>query len=94
MFDSGSLTLYPVIRRANNNVNLSQSYVTTDGQSTSLSWNKASIWGLRPDFFHCQTRAGLLVWGALPDERTCLSFTIASGPRQRSHSRVLVPRAS
>jgi hypothetical protein len=30
----------------------SESYVTTDGQSASLSWNKAPIWGLRPDF-HC-----------------------------------------
>jgi hypothetical protein len=27
----------------------SQSYITTDGQSASLSWNKAPIWGLRPD---------------------------------------------
>jgi hypothetical protein len=27
-----------------------ESYVTTDGQSASLSWNKAPIWGLRPDF--------------------------------------------
>jgi hypothetical protein len=25
----------------------SESYVTTDGQSASLSWNKAPIWGLR-----------------------------------------------
>jgi hypothetical protein len=24
----------------------SQNYVTTDGQSESLSWNKAPIWGL------------------------------------------------
>jgi hypothetical protein len=27
-----------------------ESYVTTDGQSASLSWNKSPIWGLRPDF--------------------------------------------
>jgi hypothetical protein len=32
----------------------------------------------------------LLMWGALSDESTGLSFTIAAGPRQRSHSRVLV----
>jgi hypothetical protein len=32
--------------------------------------------------------------GALSDERTGLSFTIAAGPRQRSHSRVRVPRHS
>jgi hypothetical protein len=34
----------------------SESYVTTDGQSVSLSWNKAPIWGLRPDFYYCQLR--------------------------------------
>jgi hypothetical protein len=28
------------------------------------------------------------MWGVLSDERTGLSFTIAAGPRQRSHSRV------
>jgi hypothetical protein len=27
-----------------------ESYVTTDGQSASLSGNKAPIWGLQPDF--------------------------------------------
>jgi hypothetical protein len=31
---------------------------------------------------------GMLMWGALSDERTSLSFTIAAGPSQRSHSRV------
>jgi hypothetical protein len=39
----------------------SESYVTTDGQSASLSSNKAPICGLRPDFYCCQTVAGLLV---------------------------------
>jgi hypothetical protein len=33
---------------------------------------------------------GLLMWGALSDERTGLSFTVAAGPRQRSHFRVRV----
>jgi hypothetical protein len=37
------------------------------------------------------TIAGLLTWGSLSDERTGLSFTIAAGARQRSHSRVQVP---
>jgi hypothetical protein len=68
-----------------------ESYVATDGQSVSLSWNKAPIWGLRPDLYYCQTVAGLLMWGALSDYRTGLSFTIAAGPRQRSHSVVRVP---
>jgi hypothetical protein len=69
----------------------SESYDTTDGQSASLSWNKAPVWGLRPDFYYCQTVAGLLMWGALSDERTGLSFTFAAGPCQRTHSRVRVP---
>jgi hypothetical protein len=37
----------------------SQSYVTTDGQPASLSWNKAPIWSLRPDLYYCQTVTGL-----------------------------------
>jgi hypothetical protein len=52
----------------------SQSYVTTDSQSVSVSWNKTPVWGLRPDFYYCHTVAGLLMWGALSDERAVLSF--------------------
>jgi hypothetical protein len=40
---------------------------------TARSWNKAPIWGLRPDFYYCQTIADLLMWGALSHERTGLS---------------------
>jgi hypothetical protein len=69
----------------------SESNITTDGQSASPSWNKAPTWGLLPDFYFCQTVAGLLIRGSLSDERTGLSFTIAAGLRQRSHSRVRVP---
>jgi hypothetical protein len=69
----------------------SESYVMTDGQSVSPIWNKASIWGLRPDFYYCQTVADLLMWGALSDERTALSFTITAGTRRRNRSRVRVP---
>jgi hypothetical protein len=43
----------------------SESYVMTDGQPASLFWNKAPIWGLRPDFNYCLTVTGLLIWGAL-----------------------------
>jgi hypothetical protein len=75
----------------------SESYVTTDGQSASLSWYKAPIRGLRPDFYF-RTENGIRVtvtflipWGALSDERTGLSFVCAAGPCQRSLSRVLVP---
>jgi hypothetical protein len=42
----------------------SRSYVTTDGQSASLSWNKEHIWGVRPGLYYCQTDAGLLICGA------------------------------
>jgi hypothetical protein len=40
--------------------------------------------GIEPDSYYCQTVVGLLMWGALSDERTGLSFTIAVGPRQRN----------
>jgi hypothetical protein len=82
---------YPVVERTQFRSAESESYVRTDGQSASLSWNKAPIWGLGPDFYYCQTVAGLLMWSALSEERTGLSITIAAGPRQRSHSRVRVP---
>jgi hypothetical protein len=63
----------------------------TASQSASLSWSQASTWDLWPDFYYCQTLAGLLMWGTLSDKRTGLPFTIAAGPRQRSHCRVQVP---
>jgi hypothetical protein len=68
----------------------SQSYVATDGQPASLSWNNAPIWGLQPDLDYCLTVKGLLIWGALSDETTGLSFAIATGPRQHSHFQVRV----
>jgi hypothetical protein len=63
----------------------SESHVTTDRQSAS------TLLGLRPDLYYCLTISGLLIWGALSDERTGLPFAIATGPRQRSLSRVQVP---
>jgi hypothetical protein len=77
----------------------SESYVTTDGQSASLSWYKAPIRGLRPDFFFfCRSEYGIrltvmffIPWDALSDERTGLSFVCAAGPCQRSLSQVLIP---
>jgi hypothetical protein len=62
-----------------------------DDQSASQSSNKARIWGIRPDFYYCQIVAGSLVWCALSDERTGLSFTYAAGSHQRSYCRVRVP---
>jgi hypothetical protein len=64
-----------------------ESYDMIDDQSTSLSLNKAPIWDLRSEFYYCRTVAGLLILGALSDERTGLSFTTAAGTRQRSHLR-------
>jgi hypothetical protein len=55
----------------------SESYVMTDGQPASLSWNKAHFWGLRPDLYSCLTVEGFV-------ERTGLSFTIAAGPCQQN----------
>jgi hypothetical protein len=50
---------------------------------------------LRPKIrFLILSVAGLLMWGALSDERTGLSFAVTAGPRQRNHSRVRVPRDS
>jgi hypothetical protein len=42
-----------------------ESYVTTDGQSASVSWNKAPIWGLRPDIYYCHKVVGLMMRGSL-----------------------------
>jgi hypothetical protein len=41
----------------------SESYVTTDGQPARLSWNKAPIWGLRPDLYYLCDSYGLLLVG-------------------------------
>jgi hypothetical protein len=49
-----------------------QSYVMTDGQSASLPWCQAPIWDLRRYSFSNSCR--FLMWGALSDERTGLSF--------------------
>jgi hypothetical protein len=41
----------------------SESYVTTDGQPASLSWNKAPIWGLGPDLYYLCDSCGLVLAG-------------------------------
>jgi hypothetical protein len=61
----------------------------TDGQSASLSWNKAPIWDLRSVLYYCMTVAGLLRWGAFSNERMGLLFTIAAGPRQHSTAKTV-----
>jgi hypothetical protein len=56
--------------------------------------SRAVCLGIKHPSGCCQTFAGLLLWGALSDERTGLSFTIAAGPHQRSRSRFRVPSDS
>jgi hypothetical protein len=62
--------------------NRSRSHIATDDQSVGKSW---------PDIYFYLTITVLLLWGALFDERTGLSFVYAAGPCQRSLSRVRVP---
>jgi hypothetical protein len=54
----------------------SQSYLTTDGQSVSISLCRAPLWGPWPDFTFSLYFAGKLLyslsWCALSDERTDL----------------------
>jgi hypothetical protein len=59
-------------------------------------YNRRSVGvrGPRLNCCYCQTVVGLLMWGALSDQRTGLTFTIAAGPRQGSHTRVQVLRDS
>jgi hypothetical protein len=46
-----SVTLGRSVRTATELNESSRSYVTTDGQSASLFWGQAPIWGPRPEFF-------------------------------------------
>jgi hypothetical protein len=56
----------------------------TDGQLTSLSWSKESIWGIRPEIYNCQIVDGLLMRGALSDERMGLSFARVTASSNKS----------
>jgi hypothetical protein len=47
---------------------------------SSLAWNKAPFKSILQDFYYCLTVAGLLMQGALSDERTGVSSTIAADP--------------
>jgi hypothetical protein len=69
----------------------SESYVTTDAQPVSLSWNKDPSGSYDQIFITCVTVTVLFLLGALSDERAGLSFVFAAGPCQRSLSRVRVP---
>jgi hypothetical protein len=43
----------------------------TVSQSASLSWNKAPVWGLRPNFYYCQLRVCWCGALSLTRERVC-----------------------
>jgi hypothetical protein len=65
----------------------SQSYITTDSLSVSPSRYQAPTWNPRPifsifDFFFLLS--GLLMWGALSDEKSGQYFSVFGGHRQRS----------
>jgi hypothetical protein len=69
----------------------SESYVTTDGQPASLSWNKAPIWGLPPDLYYLCDNYSLVLVGRPLWREVGSVFVCAAGPCQRSLSRVRVP---
>jgi hypothetical protein len=58
----------------NSQLNQSQKwelYITTDGQSASLSWSKVPIWGLRSNLYYCQLRVCLYGAPSLTRGRVC-----------------------
>jgi hypothetical protein len=69
----------------------SQSYFTTDGQPASLSWNKAPIWGLRPDLYYLCDSYGLVLVGRPLWREVGSVLCLCCWPCQRSRSRVGVP---
>jgi hypothetical protein len=87
---STETTGYPRLSTSQSHI---QSYVMTDGQSASLSRCQAPP-GAHDQIF-VTVRQFRVCWsGARSLTRAGLSFTIAAGPCQRSHSRVRVPRDS
>jgi hypothetical protein len=59
-------------------------YITTDGQSVSLSWYQAPIWGLCPDFLITLDTYVSVDMGRhlLTRERVCLLQLLLSSPAQ------------
>jgi hypothetical protein len=71
----------------------SRHHVTTGGQSASLSWWQC-ISGAYDKIFIVRQLRGFVDVGRSLWREDVSAFTFASGPRQRSHSRVRVPRDS
>jgi hypothetical protein len=59
-------------------------YITTDGQSPSLSWYQAPFWGLWPDFFNTVRYLRVCWYGApsLTRGLVCLLQLLLSSPAQ------------
>jgi hypothetical protein len=72
----------------------SQSYFATGGLPPICSSWRQSPWDSRPVFFLTEHLRSQSLCNILSNESLDLSFTIAAGPRQRSHSQVRVPRDS
>jgi hypothetical protein len=59
--------------------------------SQSVDLGVEPIWGSWPDIYYFLSVTVLILWGALSEERTDLSFVYAAGLHQHSLSRVRVP---
>jgi hypothetical protein len=65
----------PLVPIRSNPTSQSQSHIAIDAQSVSQSvLVSIPIWDPWPDIYYCLTVTVLLLWGALSDERTGLSF--------------------
>jgi hypothetical protein len=53
-------------------------------QPISKSWCRGPSGGSWPDIYYCLTVTVLFLWGAVPEERTGLSFVYAARPCQSS----------
>jgi hypothetical protein len=77
------------------NQSQSQSYFTTGGlRPISSSWWQVPWDSRHSNFIFQLALAVIVLCNILSDERIGLSFAIAAGPRQRSHSQVRAPRDS
>jgi hypothetical protein len=54
----------------------------TDGQPASLSWNKAPIWGLRPDLYYLCDNYGFFLMGRPVSELNCLMYSTVGSYRE------------
>jgi hypothetical protein len=84
--DSGFKYVIPQVQNMKQSLNIlksqNKSYVTNDGQSVSLSWCQAPIWGPRPDFYQwqlqvCWCRAPSLMRGRVCRSQLLLALTSA-----------------